>query len=77
MKCPRCEEGALVKIKFKVSGRFASLCEFCDTLWFDHEMIASTTGHTLRAYSQGNEHEFDELNDQDQDHQPIKPIRHL
>jgi len=77
MKCPKCDEGTLVRIKFKTSGSLAKLCSYCDALWFDREMISATSGHTLHAYSQGKEHEFDELNDQDQDHQPIKPIRHL
>ena len=67
MKCPRCDEGTLIQIKFKASGMHARLCSYCEALWFDHEMIAKTTGHTLRVYSQGKEHEFDELDDQDQD----------
>jgi len=77
MKCPKCDEGTLIKIKFKSSGKNAHLCDFCDALWFDHEMIASTTGHTLRVYSEEREHGFTELPEQDQDHQSIKSIRRL
>ena len=77
MRCPKCDEGALIKIKFKHNGQTAHLCSYCEGLWFADERILATTGHTLKVYSQGKEHEFDELNNQDQDHQPIKPVRNL
>lgn len=77
MKCPKCEEGELTKIKFKESGKFAQLCDFCEAVWFDNEIVAKTTGHTLRVYFRDKEHEFDELPSQDQDHQLVKPTRQL
>lgn len=77
MNCPRCEEGVLVKIKFKKSGKNASVCDFCEALWFENEMIDKTTGHTLEVYTKENEHGFEEFNKQDQDHRPVKPVRKI
>lgn len=77
MKCPKCEEGTLVKLKFKTSNKTASRCTFCDALWFDNELISPTTGHTLRGFTQGEEDEFEELDDQDQDHRPDHDVRNL
>lgn len=77
MKCPRCEEGTLKKIVFKESGKKAHLCDFCDSLWFDNELISATTGHTMRGFTQGEEDEFETLDEQDQDHRPDHPVRNL
>lgn len=77
MKCPKCDEGTLVKIQFKTSKKLADLCDYCDALWFDNEKISETTGHSLRVYSQGEEAEFEEHNEQDQDHQPVQNVRNL
>lgn len=77
MKCPKCEEGKLVKLKFKTSGKFAYRCDFCDALWFENELISSTTGHTLRGFTQGEEDEFEVLDEQDQDHRPDHLVRNL
>lgn len=77
MKCPKCDEGKLVKIKFKATGKIAYLCEFCDALWFDNERILPTTGHSMRVYSEGRVHEYDEFDEQDQDHRPDHIVRNL
>lgn len=77
MKCPKCDEGKLVKIKFKASGKAAYLCDFCEALWFDNERISETTGHTLRAYTHGEEDEFEIYDEQDQDHRPVGVVRRV
>lgn len=73
MICPKCEEGTIVKIRFKTNGRFAFLCDFCDALWFEGEDINIATNHTLRSFTQEQELEYsiEEINEKDQDHQPI------
>jgi hypothetical protein len=77
MKCPKCDEGTLMKIQFKPNGKIAYHCNFCDALWFDNERIAVTTGHTLRTFTQGEEDEFEEYDEQDEDHRPIQSVRNI
>ena len=33
MRCPKCDEGALIKIKFKHNGQTAHLCSYCEGLY--------------------------------------------
>ncbi len=75
MKCPKCTEGNLGKIKFKAGEKIAYSCDFCDALWFDHERILETTGHSLSSYLTGMEYE--ELDEQDEDHRPAHLVRNL
>lgn len=77
MKCPKCEEGALIEIEFKTTGRIGHLCDFCEALWFGHERIAVTTGHTLNGYTHQKENKFEDLDEQDLDHRPDHDVRHL
>lgn len=74
MICPKCDEGTIVKIRFKKNGRPAYLCDVCGTLWFEGENIKFNTGHTLDSYSQTQdiEYEIEELQEKDQDHQPAR-----
>ncbi len=74
MVCPKCNEGTIIKIKFKRNGRQAHLCYLCEALWFEGENINSNSGHTLKLYSQTEEIEYaiDELEEKDQDHQPAR-----
>lgn len=77
MICPRCDEGALVKIKFKHDGKVAFLCDFCEAFWFEDEHIKSSTGHVLESYGQGGEdfeYPIEELPEKDQDHQPARYV---
>lgn len=73
MTCPKCEEGTIVSITFKRTGRYAYLCDSCEALWLEGEDINVSTGHTLESYSQGqgSEYTIEELQEQDQDHQPV------
>ncbi len=74
MICPKCDEGTIIKIKFKKTGRQAHLCDLCGGLWFEEENIKFNTGHTLESYSRKEDTEYaiDELQEKDQDHQPVR-----
>lgn len=74
MKCPRCEEGTLVKVRFKETGKRAHLCNFCESLWFEGKDIALGTAFTLSSYQRGVEREysFDELSEKDKDHRVVR-----
>lgn len=50
MTCPKCNEDAIVPIKFKTSGDEAYLCENCETVWPKEEDVYETTGHLLNTY---------------------------
>lgn len=77
MICPKCEEGAIKQIAFKKDGKKASLCDFCDALWFEGETIGILSNRTLRSYSdsQGRDYTIEEINEKDQEHQPITKIK--
>lgn len=49
MLCPKCEEGDITKIVFKKNKQYASLCEFCGTVWFNDELIHEATGHSIQS----------------------------
>ena len=79
MKCIKCEEGELKKIKFNKTGRIAHACDYCGTFWMDGELIKYNTGHALNPYSPGDDYEYavSELNKTDEDHQAIHEVRRL
>ena len=72
MKCPKCEEGTIVTIKFKKTGKSAFLCDFCQTVWFEGEDIALSTGHQLKTYTNSEDREYtlEEAEEKNQEHQP-------
>lgn len=74
MKCVRCEEGTLVKIRFKQSGKNAYLCDFCESLWLEGTDISLGTGFMLNSYQRGVEQEYtlDEAEDKDQEHRSAR-----
>ena len=77
MKCIKCEEGELKKIKFIKTGQFANVCDYCETFWMDDETIKQNTGHALHPYHPGDDYvyevqEFDEL---DEDQKPVRNVR--
>lgn len=74
MKCPKCDEGTIVRIRFRENGNLAFLCDFCDSLWLDGEDINFNTGHTLHAYTHGDQMEYivEDIEEKDQEHQPAK-----
>lgn len=77
MKCVRCEEGALVKIKFKESGKDAYLCDFCESLWLEGVDISLGTAFMLSSYQRGVEQEYslDEAEDKDQENRPARYVQ--
>lgn len=77
MICPKCEEGRINKIVFKESGKKGSLCDFCDALWFEGEIIGITSNHTLASFSKGQDLEYgiEEINEKEQEHQPVTKIK--
>jgi len=77
MKCPKCEEGSLAKIKFKTSGEKGVLCDFCESLWLDNELIISTTGHILRVFRPEKDEFLDKLDREGHSHQSVAPVRHI
>lgn len=77
MRCPKCEEGTINKIKFKSNGQIAYLCDFCDEMWFENEHIGILTGQSFRDFSEGKdvEYSFDELAEKDYEHQSIDSVK--
>lgn len=75
MTCPKCEEGNIIRIKFKDSGRIAFLCDVCEALWFKKGQIDLGTKHTLKSYSQEEDlgYSIEELREEDIEHQPLPP----
>ncbi|MBP7832211.1 MAG: hypothetical protein KA035_00350 [Candidatus Levybacteria bacterium] len=49
MTCPKCNEEAIIPIRFKMTGKKAYLCENCETVWFEGEEIKVETGRLLEA----------------------------
>jgi len=74
MVCPKCNEGVIVKIKFKKTGRIAYLCDFCESMWFEGETMDLTTGHSFEAYkeTEGSEYSVTELSEKSQEYQPAQ-----
>lgn len=77
MKCVKCEEGELKKIKFIKSGQVAYACDYCETYWLEGDLIKYNTGHTLNPYHPIDDYEYpvQDLDKKDQDHQPIRKVR--
>ena len=73
MTCPKCEEGTIKEIVFKKDGKKGSLCDYCDALWLEGETIGIMSSHTLRSFSNSEDLEYtiEEINEKDQDLQPI------
>jgi hypothetical protein len=71
MICPRCSEGTIIIIRLRQTRELASLCQFCETMWYADEQINPHSGHTLRSYSDGTgqEHTLEEVLEEDQEHQ--------
>ena len=76
MTCPKCEEGRLIKVKLKKDQSIAFLCDFCDAIWFDGEVIKDTSGHTFRSFTQGDalEYTIEESEEKDQEHRSAKYV---
>jgi hypothetical protein len=77
MRCPKCEEGELVKIRFRKTNEVAYLCDFCNRFWFIGEMIGSETpGHAIKSYTAGDSIEYVvlESDEKDQEHKPAKHV---
>lgn len=73
MICPICQEGTLLTIEFKHSGKRALTCDFCETLWFEGDIIDGHSRQTLQSYSrrQGDESKYTELEDPDDERKPL------
>jgi hypothetical protein len=73
MKCPKCEEGNIIKVIFKNSGDCGVICDRCEALWFANEAIDAGDAHKFRSFSQGLEREqaLEAFDEEDQDHSPI------
>lgn len=74
MKCPKCEEGIITKIKFKKTEKIAYLCDFCETVWTEGEDINFNTGHALRSHTEGRDlaYTVEAAGEKDQEHTPAK-----
>lgn len=57
MKCPKCKEGKIITVRFRLSRERASLCNNCGALWFLGEKIIAKRAHNFRAFSKHFEHE--------------------
>lgn len=73
MNCPKCEEGTLMKIRFKDGGKEAFVCDSCDALWFGEESISEVSGHTLHSYLKDRDLQYsiEEVYDKDQDNKLV------
>lgn len=58
MKCPKCEEGKLTKIKFKELDKIAYICEFCGDIWYEKEAINQFGGHTFDSQLNKDKEEY-------------------
>lgn len=78
MKCVRCEEGTLVRIKFKETGLRAFLCDYCESIWFEGRDISPNTAFMLRTFQRGIDREYtlDEAEDKDQEHRPARHVNY-
>ena len=73
MKCPRCEEGTLSKIRFLSDKKIAYLCDYCRNFWYENEHIDNLTSHSLDENAKSKEipEEFEYLDEKDNDQQKI------
>lgn len=51
MKCPKCEIGNIITLRFKLSGEKAWACRQCDALWFLGEGLNPNRSHNFHAFS--------------------------
>lgn len=61
-----------MRITFTRNGKGATLCNFCESVWFAGKDIRLDNAGSLPAYEAGDNLEFtiNEWLDKDQDHQP-------
>ena len=71
MKCLKCDEGKLTKIKLKTTNKYAYLCEFCGTIWSENESFSKSPGHVLEITTTNDKQEYSfediELDQESQD----------
>jgi hypothetical protein len=74
VKCPKCEEGALVNVRFKLSGEKTTMCDSCGALWFLGEPLNPARAHNFRAFAKDLdiEHALEMSDDVDQEHSPLR-----
>ena len=58
MKCPKCEEGTLIRIYFKKRGEEGIQCEFCGTVWLEEESVRENTGHPIQTLTNDGDTEY-------------------
>ena len=69
MICPKCGNGKIVSVVLKIDRKKAKLCDFCETLWFEGEVVKENTGRYLQGIKNGTgiEYILDELEENEDD----------
>lgn len=55
MICPKCDRGNIEGATLKGTDKKVHLCDFCESLWFEGEVINIYSGHKLQSFSRGEE----------------------
>jgi hypothetical protein len=78
MRCPKCDEGNIIKVKLKNNQQLAYMCDFCENLWFEGEAIGIGSGHALGSYSHGENLEYtvEKASEKDQEHEVLDQNKH-
>lgn len=74
MICPRCQEGEIKAIRFRVTGKNAFLCEACEALWFNEKNISTIKPSTIRLHSQEQDYEFSFSIDEEKEQQDVRSL---
>jgi hypothetical protein len=73
MTCPKCENGIIENVIFKVDGEKGKLCDYCGTVWFEGELIAVSTGHEIAGFrTYDKEYTLEKDTENDADSQYVK-----
>ncbi|OGH13160.1 MAG: hypothetical protein A2687_05235 [Candidatus Levybacteria bacterium RIFCSPHIGHO2_01_FULL_38_26] len=73
MTCPKCDEGKIVKVKIKKTGKVAFMCDFCERIWLEGEDIGRDPGHVMGTNRNGErEYTLDDLEEKDQEHKSAR-----
>ncbi|MCR1870473.1 hypothetical protein [Longicatena caecimuris] len=54
MVCPYCEQGNVVQVKIKRTGKKIYICDECDTIWLNGETISHFNGTGFEEYAKAN-----------------------
>lgn len=80
MFCPKCGNGKIITVVLKVDGEKAHLCDYCESLWLEGEVIKENTGRYLEGIKDGTgiEYILDEVEDSESEEEDsnVKDVRY-